>query len=98
MSLSKLQQYIIKQCFQNKQFKKTEFLRFYNLNKVNKEIALKDIGKSIDRLVVRDLAKSSGVKTAKRWYTKTVILTAKGRKVAQKLLSKQQKLPLKKDK
>ena len=95
MKLSELQQYILKQCHQRGRLKKSNFLDFYQGQKIKSDMALKDIVKSLDRLVARDLLKASGVKTAKKWYTESVILTSKGKKMAQKLLDKQQKLPLK---
>lgn len=97
MKLSKLQQYIVKQSFLEGKSKKEAFLPFYASSKVKKEVALKDIVKSMDRLVTRDLAKSEGVKTAQKWYTKSITLTAKGRKLAVGILSKQGKLPFKKN-
>jgi len=93
MLLSGLQQYILLQCLKQSPRKKAEFVAFYQVSKVDKEIALKDIVKSIDRLVARDLLKARGVKTAKKWYTDTVSLTPKGRKKALSLIKERERLP-----
>ncbi|MFH0873622.1 MAG: hypothetical protein V1846_02140 [Candidatus Komeilibacteria bacterium] len=92
MNLSLLQKYILKVCYGQLSLPKEYFLAFYQGNNIDAETALKDIGKSIDRLVSRDLLKVSGVKTAKKWYTSTVNLTYQGEKMAKKLLSEQPKL------
>ncbi len=94
MKLSELQLYIMKECLEKGRLNKSVFLNFYTTKKINKKTALNDIVKSIERLISRDYVKAQGVKTAKKWYTETVILTAKGRKMARKLLDKQQRLPL----
>ncbi len=92
MKLSELQEYILKSCYGKPSIAKEEFLVFYQDKRTFEEIALKDIGKSIDRLVQKDLLKAQGVKTAKKWYTSTVQLTYNGEKIARKLLSDQPKL------
>lgn len=68
---------------------KEDFLAFYQPGEVETETALKDIVKSIDRLVARDLLKVSGVRTAKKWYTSSAQLTYKGEKLARSILVKQ---------
>lgn len=92
MILSKLQEYILKSCYGRPSIAKEDFLAFYQEKKVSEETALKDISKSIDRLVSKDLMKVAGVKTAKKWYTVSVHLTYHGEKVARQLLSKQPRL------
>jgi hypothetical protein len=92
MKLSALQVHILKSCYGKPSIAKEDFLAFYQEKKVLEETALKDIGKSIDRLVQKDLLKAQGVKTAKKWYTSTVQLTYNGEKMAKKLLSDQPKL------
>ena len=92
MNLSDLQRHILKVCYGQLSLPKEIFLAFYQEKVVDEETALKDIAKSIDRLVTRDLLKVSGVKTAKKWYTSTVQLTYKGEKLARQLLSDQPKL------
>ena len=95
MVLSSLQQFIVRELFQTeRRLKKDVFLRFYLGTKIDHEIALKDIGRSIERLVERDLVKATGVKTAKKWYTKTVSLTPRGRSFVKKNLGNQLSLPL----
>ena len=96
MRLSSLQHYIIKEIYRNERHAQTDFLDFYRHKKMAAEVALKDINRSLDRLVSRDILRAQGVKTAKKWYTKSVVLTAKGRQVAKKLLSNQAKLPFNK--
>ena len=94
MTLSALQRYILKQCFARGVLKKTDFLDFYKKNKVSPTIALKDIAKSIERLISKDLVRASGVKTAKKWYTNSVSLTPRGRKLVTLKLADQLRLPL----
>lgn len=92
MNLSDLQRYILKVCYGQLSLPKENFLDFYQGKVIDTETSLKDIGKSIDRLVARDLLKAQGVKTAKKWYTSSVQLTYQGEKMAKKLLSEQPKL------
>lgn len=92
MQLSDLQKYILKVCYGQLSLPKEHFLAFYQGKEIDEETALKDIAKSIDRLVSRDLVKAAGVKTAKKWYTSSIQLTYKGEKLANSILSDQPKL------
>lgn len=89
MMLSELQRYILKSLYGRSSLTKEDFLLFYSGKDVAVATATKDIVKSIDRLVARDLLKVSGVKTAKKWYTSSVQLTYKGEKMARSILVQQ---------
>lgn len=98
MRLSRLQKYILSQCYfnKNKAKLKVEFYGFYpkkelKNNKLGVQVSLQ---KSIDNLVLKDLVVAYGHKTARKWYVNKVKLTVKGRKIAKELIKKRQrKLP-----
>lgn len=99
MALSKLQKYILRQCYsaKSKAVDKSVLVKFYDSMAVkpNADDMANIISKSVDRLVEKELAAGYGWKTSKRWYVSKVKLTAKGRKKAKSLFGVQQVLPLK---
>ena len=100
MRLSKLQQYILTQCYFSKDDVnlKVDFYDFYpkkDLEKNYKNIQ-DTIHKSLESLTKKDLIISFGKKTAYKWFIEKVKLTAKGRNLAKEFISKRQrKLPMK---
>lgn len=100
MYLSKLQKYILIQCYlsNNNSKLKIGFYDFYpkkelKKNKLNVQVAIQ---KSIDNLVTKDLTIAYGHKTMQKWFIHKVKLTAKGRRTAKELIKKRQiKLPIK---
>lgn len=100
MKISRLQRYILLNCYLAKsgRISKSKLGSFYNQAK--KKPAPKDINdivtKSINLLIKKDLVVGYGSKTSKKLYIKEIRLTAKGRNLAKKFLGQQQKLPFKK--
>ena len=99
MYLSKLQKYILLECYLSKKrrYLKKELLKFYDKKKKTKEEDRQgSITRSVERLIGKGLLVGYGEKTAQKLYLNQIRLTSLGRKVSRKLLDKQQKLPLKK--
>jgi len=95
MGLSKLQKYIILQCyFANRRIKRTNLIDFYSKTKnlVKDKSRTKIITKSIERLISRGLLIGYGIRTMHKWFIKEISLTLDGKKQAVKLLGEQQKL------
>ena len=99
MRLSKLQKFILLQCFDRKYSKlnREGLITFYNSikNKPKKEIQVNSITVSIDRLIKKKLLVGFGEITSSKVYIHKIRLTGKGREIARKLLGEQKKLPLK---
>ena len=98
--LSKLQKYIILQCYESKNSArlKDDFYSYYPKKelKVNRLGVQVGVQKSIENLVAKDLAAAYGHRTAKKFYVNKVRLTSKGKKLAKELIKKRQgKLPIK---
>jgi len=98
MRLSKLQKYILKECYLNKNkiSVKADFYGFYPRKELTKNLKnIQDVvHKSLESLVAKDLAVAHGRKTAQKWFINKVKLTSKGRKMARELIKKRQrKLP-----
>ena len=100
MKLSRLQRYILINCYLARKGRvlKRKLASFYD--KVTKKPKAKDINdivsRSVNLLIKKDLAIGFGSKTARKWYLKEVRLTPRGRALAKKLLGEQRKLPFKK--
>ncbi|MFH0819609.1 MAG: hypothetical protein V1892_01110 [bacterium] len=99
MKLSRLQRYILINCYLAKGNKiiKRGLFAFYN--KFPRQPKIKDINdivsRSVNLLIKKDLAAGYGSKTAHKWYLKEVRLTPRGRALAKKFLGEQRKLPFK---
>ena len=100
MPLSQLQKYILRAGLGSKKYAapKAILIKFYqglkNPPKPADQIGI--ITKSVERLILKGLARGVGVKTAEKWFIKEVILTASGKKKARELLGRQAQLPFKK--
>ncbi len=99
MRLSKLQKYILLECY-NKKYSKLDrrcLVRFYNTGKkkTKKDIQINSISTSIDRLITKGLLVGFGEITKTKIIIEKVRLTILGRNVAKKLLGEQKKLPFK---
>ena len=99
MNLSGLQKYIILECLnaKNGRIFRASLANFYGQAKTppKKELLVKIITKSIERLIHRDLVVGFGEITSERQFIREVKLTQKGRLVAKKLLGEQMRIPLK---
>jgi len=99
MRLSKLQKYILLQCFDKKYSKldRTGLVKFYNSykKKPKTEIQINSITVSLDRLIKKGLLVGFGEITKQKVFIDKIRLTPLGRKTAKNLLGEQKKLPLK---
>ena len=106
MRLSKLQKYILLQCFDKKYSKldRAGLVNFYNSYKkkpgsakagLKKDIQINSITVSLDRLIKKGLLVGFGEITKEKIFIDKIRLTRLGRVVAKKLLGEQKKLPLK---
>ena len=100
MRLSKLQKYILTECYGRKNAKVPKFVlyKYYPDKEVKDNRLGVQVGVqgSIENLVSKSLVMAYGHKTANKFYINKVRLTAKGRKVAKGLIKKRQrKLPIK---
>ncbi len=100
MRLSKLQKYILKEVWNSNTIKvnRHDFNSFYNNKKKDpqKNLQIKIITKSIERLIDRGLLIGFGEKTQYKLFINKVKLTSFGKKEVQKLFGEQIKLPFKK--
>jgi len=98
MKLSKLQKYILLECYYKKysQLDRTGLIKFYNSynTKPKQEIMFNSITNSLDRLIKKGLLVGFGEITKEKVFIKKVRLTVFGRKTAKSLLGEQKKLPL----
>ena len=86
MRLSDLQKYILKKVWNTNKIKKVP----------TKNLQIKIITKSIERLIDKGLMIGYGEKTQYKLFIKQVKLTSFGKKVTKKLFGEQIKLPFKK--
>jgi len=99
MRLSKLQKYILIQCYHYKgdRMHRDRLIKFYG--KVQKspksEIQTKIISRSLESLMDKELMVGYGMRTPHKWFIKEIRLTIKGKNEAKKLLREQMALPLK---
>lgn len=100
MRLSDLQKYILKKVWNTNKIKvsRKDFNSFYDkIKKVpTKNLQIKIITKSIERLIDKGLMIGYGEKTQYKLFIKQVKLTSFGKKVTKKLFGEQIKLPFKK--
>jgi hypothetical protein len=98
MKLSGLQKYIILECLnaKNGRIFRGSLANFYSQVKKppKKELLVKIITKSIERLIHRDLIVGFGEITSERQFIKEIKLTNKGRALARRLLGEQMRIPL----
>jgi hypothetical protein len=100
MKISRLQRYILLNCYLAKRDRllKKKLFSFYG--KAVKKPKAKDINdiitRSINLLIKKDLTVGFGSKTSQKWYIREIKLTPAGRKLAKKFLGEQRKLPFKK--
>jgi len=99
MNISKLQKFILITAYLNKgkKISRKGFERFYNSykNKPKKGDIQNIITKSSERLIDKELLIGYGRRTPHKSFIDEINLTAKGRKVAKKMLGEQQPLPFK---
>jgi len=99
MKLSKLQKFILLQCFdcKNRKLERQNLLDFYNnyKKKPKREIMVNSITSSLERLIKRGLLVGFGEFTQFKDFIYKVRLTPLGRKVTKKVLGEQKRLPLK---
>lgn len=101
MALSGLQKYILRQAYLNRgRLARSRLVEYYEKLQIkpSEYEQVKIIGKSIDRLIKRELLVGYGIKTAHKWFIKEIRLTLKGKKAARRLLGEQMKLPFFKNK
>ena len=91
MVLSELQKFILREAYvRGSRCQRAHFMNFYKRPSVAE---YKIITKSLERLIARGLVIGFGHKTAAKWFTEKVTLTAAGRKLTRSLLGEQQRLP-----
>lgn len=96
MAFSKLQKYIILECYSRKgRCRKQNFTHFYNGKKGAPRLALrvKLITKSVERLIDRGFLTGRGVRTREKWFINEAVLTRSGKAAARDLRGRQQRLP-----
>lgn len=100
MKLSPLQKYILISVWENKKKKisREKFYLFYSKQKKApaKNIQIKIISRSLERLIDKGLLIGWGEKTQHKLYINQVGLTARAKKIAPGLLGRQESLPFKK--
>ena len=99
MRLSNLQKYILKKVWNSNKLKvnRYNFNSFYSQKKKDpqKNLQIKIITKSIERLIDRGLLIGFGEKTQYKLFINKVKLTSFGKKETKKLFGEQIKLPFK---
>jgi len=53
------------------------------------------ITKALEKMIARNLIIAEGVKTAEKFFIKTIKITAEGRRAAKSIIGDQQRLPIK---
>jgi len=100
MTLSKLQQFILEECFDRRaQCSRSIIDKNYEFSKskAQKENFKKIITQSIERLIDRGLLVGYGMRTQEKFFITKIRLTLSGKRIANEFRkSKQKKLPLKK--
>jgi len=100
MRLSRLQKYILNQCYlsRNKAKSKADFYSFYPRKELekNKRNIADVIRRSLESMVAKDLLVAYGKKTSQKWFIQKIRLTSKGKRVAKEIIKqRQRKLPIK---
>jgi len=102
MKLSGLQKYILLACLNAPKGRifRDSLINFYSQTKKppKKELMVKIITKSIDRLIKRDLIVGFGEITSERQFIREIKNTAEGRRIAKTLWGEQMRIPLKNQK
>jgi len=100
MRLSKLQQYILLKALarRGQKIDRGIFLDFYKNKKsaAKAELHTKIVTRSLENLIDKELMIGYGMRTTHKWFVRDVRLTAKGKRMARKLLGEQMKLPFRK--
>ncbi|MBU0648617.1 hypothetical protein KJ969_00705 [Patescibacteria group bacterium] len=96
MRLGPLQKYILITGLGRKRVLRNVFLGYYNgrKNTPSFDDRVNAVTKALDKMVAHDFISADGVKTAEKFFIKTVQLTRRGRQKAKKLRGEQQALPL----
>ena len=101
MKLSRLQQFILKESYNSRNYRisRENFLSYYD-NKVGpkKELFAKIITGSLENMIDKGLAIGYGRRTPEKWFIEEIRLTESGVKQARHLLGEQLLLPMKKSK
>lgn len=97
MRLGPLQKYILMVSRTRRaQVSRNAFLDYYK--SIKKKPSLEDrinaVTKALEKMIRRNLIIASGIKTAEKFFIKTVRLTPEGRREAKKLNGEQQTLPI----
>lgn len=100
MRLSRLQRYILLECYGRRgptPIGRHDFERFYasGAKKPSKKDQANILSRSIERLIDQELAIGYGRRTPHKWYIDTIKLTQAGRRLTRSLLGQQQELPFK---
>ena len=96
MRLGPLQKYILMTGFGRKRVSRNVFLGYYKgrKNAPSFDDRVNAITKAIDKMIAHDFISADGVKTAEKFFIKTIRLTRRGRQKAKKFRGEQQPLPL----
>ncbi len=99
MKLSDLQKYILKKTlvYSKTKLARSVFVDFYKKKKSvpAKEMQVKIITQSLERLIEKGLIIGYGHKTPEKYFITDIKLTLQGKKIAKSLFGKQIKLPFK---
>lgn len=102
MPLSALQKYIVRQTAENQKNRLArQVLRYYYAKAKHPpipQLQTKIITKSLERLIDQGYLVGFGQKTQHKLFITHIKLTARGKKIAQKLLGQQAELPIFKNK
>ena len=100
MRLSSLQKFILKKCYNQKDYNlNRELLLDFYVKKgaARRDLQTKIITQSIESLIDKELMVGFGLRTSHKWFIRDIKLTDKGVKVTKKLFGEQLKLPIKKN-
>lgn len=94
LHLSKLQKYILLECYFNsgKIYLLDNLIKFYRKNPPKN--AKKILTKSLERMIKKEILSVLAKKTPHKLFIKEIKLTNFGRQLAKKILNQKQKLPL----
>jgi len=97
MRLGPLQKHILKVSrIRRAPISRSLFLEYYKgmKNAPSGEDRVNAITKAIEKMVEHNLMAAEGLKTAEKFFIKTIKLTPEGRKIATDLIGAQQRLPI----
>lgn len=97
MPLSRLQRYILSQLYGSRtsRFPRQQLNEFYRQAPTRPKDVEGVLTKSLERLIDKELLVGYGRRTPHMWFIEELRLTAKGRKVARRLLGEQQQFVFK---